>query len=411
MEQTLAIKIERLQGQLTELGAVNRAPDGSCRRVALTDADAMGRDLVRSWMRDLGLTIHIDRIGNVIGIRGGQSEGRPVMTGSHVDTVATGGLYDGAYGVLAGLEAIRVLNEVGLKTQRPLAVAFFTNEEGVRFQPDMMGSLVYAGGLSVEEALATKAEDGSVLRDELSRIGYAGTMPCGEIQPHAYVELHIEQGPVLHTAGEALAAVDFLQGISWQKVTITGVSNHAGTTPMRLRHDAGYCAGQIAAFVRALATRMGGAQVGTVGSIQLQPNLVNVIARKAIVTIDLRNTNDGLLAEAEREVRVFLADLARTEGVTIESVRTAQSPSVAFDVHIIETIERSAKRLGYKSIRRMTSGAGHDAQMLARICPTAMIFVPSVDGVSHNPREFTEPVHLAIGANVLLQTLVELANE
>jgi N-carbamoyl-L-amino-acid hydrolase len=408
---SLTINRERLLGRIEELAAINRLPDSSCCRLALTDADREGRNLVVSWMRAAGLDVRIDRIGNIIGIRAGETDSSPVMSGSHIDTVATGGRYDGAYGVLAALEALQVLTEARRRTRRPLAVAVFTNEEGVRFAPDMMGSLVYAGGLSLDEALATASDDGVVLGAELERIGYAGADPCGAIRPHAYIELHIEQGPILHRDGGVLGAVQDLQGISWQEIVVRGTSNHAGTTPMRLRHDAGYCAARIAVFVRELVQRMGGSQVGTIGKVQLAPNLVNVIAREARLTVDLRNTDDALIDEAERELTHFLGELSRSEGVRVTVRRMVRTPAVRFDERMVRTIEQVAHELGHSDIRRMTSGAGHDAQMIARICPAAMIFVPSVNGISHNPAEFTEPDHLELGANVLLNVLERVANE
>lgn len=404
-----AINRERLLGDIESLAAVNRLSDGSCCRLALTDADKQGRDLVVSWLRAAKLEVHIDEIGNVFGIRAGTTTDAPIMTGSHIDTVATGGRYDGAYGVLAGLEAMRALNEAGVVTRRPLVLAIFTNEEGVRFQPDMMGSLAFVGDLSIEQVLTAVAPDGKVLGEELARIGYAGSMRCGKLRPHAFVEVHIEQGPILHQAGELLGAVENLQGISWQEIIIRGISNHAGTTPLHLRHDAAYCASCVTVFVRELARRMGGSQVGTVGSVRLVPNLINVIAREACLTVDLRNTNDALLEAAEKELATSLQDIARVEGVQCDVRRLARTPSVQFDARIVELIENVASQLGHQGIRRMTSGAGHDAQMLARICPTAMIFVPSIDGISHNPREYTEPDHLVLGANVLLHVLARLA--
>jgi beta-ureidopropionase / N-carbamoyl-L-amino-acid hydrolase len=387
---------------------MERKDDGTCNRLALTDADRRGRDQVVQWLREAGLQVRIDRIGNITGLLSGRSGGQPVMTGSHIDTVGNGGRYDGIYGVIAGLEVLQSLQEAGVATERPLAVTVFTNEEGVRFQPDMMGSLVYVGSLQVEAALDARSVDGTRLGDELERIGYAGKERCGEPVPHAFVELHIEQGPILDMEGGLLGAVENLQGISWQEVTIHGVSNHAGTTPMRLRHDAGYCAARIAVFIRELATRMGASQVGTVGSTRLRPNLINVIANQAIVTVDLRNTDDEKLRAAERDLAVFLEVLARDEGVTIESRSLVRTDPVVFSPMVLQTIEAVAAECGLP-IRRMTSGAGHDAQMMAQICPTAMIFVPSVGGISHNPREFTEPGHLQIGANVLLQTMLRLA--
>jgi beta-ureidopropionase / N-carbamoyl-L-amino-acid hydrolase len=401
----LHIDGERLMARLSELAEIGPIDGGGSCRLALTDDDKAGRDRVAGWMRDLGLEVSVDRIGNVFGLRAGTQALAPVMTGSHIDTVRTGGRYDGN---LAGLEVVATLNAAGATTRRPLVVAFFTNEEGARFAPDMLGSLVFAGGLPLEEGLDCIAIDGKRLGTELERIGYAGTAPLPLFRPHAFVELHIEQGPVLDAEGVTIGAVEDLQGISWQEITITGQSNHAGTTPMRLRHDAGYCAAAIATFLRQLARDMGGAQVCTVGRIDLVPNLINVIAARATLTADLRNTDESRLCEAESCLEAMLAKLERDEGVTIRTRRLARFEPVVFDPAVIGCIEGVASRLGFTH-RRMTSGAGHDAQMLARICPTAMIFVPSVKGISHNAAEHTAPADLAAGANVLLHTLLELA--
>lgn len=382
----------------------------ACCRLALTDEDMRGRDLVVSWMKALGLTISIDPIGNIFGARAGaRPELAPIMTGSHIDTVRTGGAYDGNYGVLAGLEVVATLNERQHITERTLVVAVFTNEEGARFAPDMLGSLVYAGGMTLEEALNVRAIDGAVLGEELKRIGYDGTSALGIHSPHAFVELHIEQGPLLDIEGIKIGAVENLQGISWQELTIVGQSNHAGTTPMYLRHDAGYAASAISNFVRELTRSMGGNQVGTVGHIVLTPNLINVIAARATLTVDLRNTDEVLLQQAEQALKDFLFSLAESEGVTITSRRLARFEPVEFDATLADRIAFHAQDQGL-SHRRMTSGAGHDAQMLARICPTSMIFVPSKGGISHNPAEHTEPEDLIAGANVLLAILTELAH-
>lgn len=401
----------RLLARLAALADIGRTGFGACCRLALTDDDRRGRDLVVGWMRELGLQVSIDPIGNVFGLRPGRrADLAPVMTGSHIDTVRTGGAYDGNYGVLAGLEVVAALNDAGVSTERPLVVAFFTNEEGARFAPDMLGSLVYAGGLALDEALATRAIDGAVLGEELVRIGYAGSAPLGGIRPAAFVELHVEQGPVLDLEGITIGAVENLQGISWQQVDIVGQSNHAGTTPMRMRHDAGYAAAAVAHFVRALTREMGGDQVGTVGKVDLSPNLINVIAARASLTVDLRNTDEALLQRAETRLAAFLDELAATEGVSISTQRLARFEPVRFDPGIAARIAAHAEALGYTH-RRMTSGAGHDAQMLARICPTAMIFVPSVGGISHNPAEHTQPADLVAGLRVLFATLLQLANE
>jgi beta-ureidopropionase / N-carbamoyl-L-amino-acid hydrolase len=409
---TTAVTIdgERLLADLEALAKVGDTGDGGNCRLALTDDDAGGRELVTGWMRALALDVRVDRIGNVVATRAGTDPGlAPVMTGSHIDTVRTGGRYDGTLGVLAGLEVVRALDDAGTPTRRPLAVAFFTDEEGSRFAPDMLGSLVYVGGMPLEDALDIVAIDGAVLGEELERIGWAGDASVPGPAPHAYVELHIEQGPLLEEQGVTIGAVTGVQGISWQELTLTGQSNHAGTTPMRLRHDAGYVAADVAAFVRRLASDLGGDQVGTVGRLALHPDLVNVVAARATLTVDLRNTDDGRLAEAETRLREHVETVAVGEGVGAEWRRLARFEPVAFDPAVVERVERAAEARGHR-VMRMPSGAGHDAQMLARVCPTGMVFVPSRAGISHNPAEFTEPADLAAGCQVLADVLVELAS-
>lgn len=397
--------------ELGELGAI-RGPNGEpgSARLALTDDDRAGRDLVVTWMRDLGLEIRIDAIGNVIGVWSTpeNEHNAAVMTGSHIDTVRTGGLYDGNLGVLAGLEVIETLQQARVELQRPLAVAFFTNEEGARFNPDMMGSLVYCGAMTAEEAYDVVGIDGATVGEELARIGYRGATPVPGPAPHAFVELHVEQGPVLEAEGVRFGAVTGVQGISWQELTVTGQSNHAGTTPMSLRHDAGYAAARITTFVRDLANEIGYPQVGTVGLVKLHPNLVNVVAAEAILTVDLRNTEEMVLQDSERRLEQFCRELEQLEGVHITSRRLARFEPVAFDERVIALVERITTDLGHSS-KRMPSGAGHDAQMLARMCPTAMIFTQSVNGISHNPAEHTDPDDLVEGANILLQTMLHLA--
>lgn len=399
---------KRLMQRLFDLADIGAIEGGGCARLALTDADKAGRDLVIEWMKDLDLEISVDIVGNVVGIWNVGS-GQPVMTGSHIDTVRTGGKYDGNYGVLAGLEVIQICQEQGLIPKHPLAVAFFTNEEGARFAPDMFGSIVYVGGMSVEEALDTVGIDGARVGDELERIGYNGATPCPGVTPHAFVELHIEQGPVLEQTGITIGAVTGVQGISWQEVTIEGQSNHAGTTPMNMRRDPAYVAANIAVFLRDLASRYGGHQVCTVGKIDLHPNLINVVPQRAVVTLDVRNTDEQKLQAAEAEIAQHLTKIAEEEGVSISSRVLARFEPVIFDSRVVELIERIAKQQG-NTVARLPSGAGHDAQMLARVCPSAMIFVPSANGISHNPAEYTSPEELEAGANVLLHTMIVLAN-
>jgi len=401
----------QLLQRIEALAAIGATPDGGVCRIALTEADRQGRAQLVQWMQALGLAVQTDAIGNIFGTRAGRQPGlAPVMTGSHIDTVATGGRYDGAYGVLAGLEVVRRLNERGISTARPITVAAFTNEEGVRFQPDMLGSLVAAGGLSLAQALAATDRDGIRLGDALQAIGAAGTLQPGATVPHAFIELHIEQGPVLEAEGLQIGAVADLQGISWQEIHIAGQSNHAGTTPMHLRHDAGHAAAAITVFVRALALRLGGAQVATVGVTELQPNLVNVIAARARLTVDLRNTDEAVLQQAEAALAAFLRAQAAEQGLQITCRPLARLAPVQFHPRLVRLVEAAATARGLRW-RRMQSGAGHDAQMLARICPAAMVFVPSVGGISHNAREHTHPQDLLNGANLLLDLVQTLACE
>ena len=403
----LSIDIDRLSQRLADLAAIG-AIEGTegCARLALTDEDKAGRDLVVTWMKDLGLEISIDGIGNVIAVMPG--EGAPVMCGSHIDTVRTGGRYDGNLGVLAGLEIIETIQAAGITPSRPLAVGFFTDEEGARFAPDMLGSLVYVGGMALEEALDIEGIDGAIVGAELERIGYAGPAPLPGLVPHAFVELHVEQGPVLEIEGVTVGAVESVQGISWTEVVVTGQSNHAGTTPMHLRKDPGFVAAACANFARELALDLGHPQVATIGRIELHPNLVNVVAASATFTVDLRNTDEATLQESERRFHEFLTTAVEAEGCTVETRTLARFEPVIFDPEVVDLVEATATTLGY-SVKRMPSGAGHDAQMLARVCPTAMVFTPSVNGISHNPAEYTSPEDLLAGANVMLHTMLKLA--
>ena len=410
----LRIDTTRLLDRIDQLGEIGRidGPNGEWgnARLALTDDDKAGRDLVVAWMHDLGLDVAVDAIGNVVATRAGtDSTSAPVMVGSHIDTVGTGGRFDGNLGVLAGLEIVETLDRAGLVTARPLQVAFFTDEEGSRFAPDMLGSLVFVGGLPLEQALdLVAADDGARLGEELHRIGYAGVVPCpAAASPHAFVELHIEQGPVLEAEDITIGVVEGVQGISWTEIAIVGQSAHAGTTPMRLRHDPAYCAAAIATYVRDLTRHLGPEQVGTVGRLDVYPNLVNVVPARVVLTVDLRNTDDRVLQEAEARLATFLEELADMEGVAITTKSLARFEPVEFDGAMVDLVQATAERLGH-STRRMPSGAGHDAQMLARICPTAMVFTPSVDGLSHNIAEFTEAADIEAGANVLLQVVLEL---
>ncbi len=413
--EDLRIDADRLVRRIEALGEIGaiEGPNGElgCARLALTDDDRDGRDLVVAWMRDLGLEVEIDRIGNVFATRPGTDPSlAPVMTGSHIDTVRTGGRFDGNLGVLAGLEVIETLIGHDVETPRGVTVAFFSDEEGARFPPDMLGSLVYVGGMSIESALDVGAvDDGARFGDELMRIGYAGGRPVPAATfPHSFVELHIEQGPILEDSGVTVGVVEGVQGISWTELTITGRSAHAGTTPMRLRKDPLYAASRITTAVRDITSTLGGDQVATVGRMDIHPNLVNVVAASVVMTVDLRNTDGHLLQEAERRFREVIDTVSVDEDVEIESRTLARFEPVDFDSTMVDLVDATARRLGH-STNRMPSGAGHDAQMLARVCPTSMIFTPSVNGLSHNIAEFTEAADLAAGANVLLHVLLDRA--
>src|ERR671921_429105 len=408
---TLSINAERLLGRLRELGQIGRGGDGRLVRLAGSDADKAGRDAFVAWIRSAGLEVAVDLIGNIFGIwsTANNAGEAPILLGSHIDTVINAGINDGCYGVLSGLEAIETLKASGYVPTRPIAVAAFTNEEGVRYAPDMMGSLVYAGGFSVEEALATVGTDGTVLGAELERIGYAGSEEPGFLRPHAYVELHIEQGPVLEREGVSIGAVENLQGISWQRVTIAGEANHAGTTPMSMRRDAGHAAARVVTFLRDRARNANTPTVATVGCMSFEPNAINVIPSRAVFTVDLRDPDEGRLQAEEAALAAYLKEVEDAEGVAISVERLARFEPVIFDRRIVELVEDSARARGLSS-KRMTSGAGHDAQMIARIAPSAMIFVPSLGGISHNPSERTSDADLVAGANILLDVVTRLAS-
>ncbi|MCA0044870.1 M20 family metallo-hydrolase [Celeribacter litoreus] len=397
----------RLMDRIGALGTIGALEGGGVCRLALTDADRAGRDWFVSELKALGLDVFCDAIGNLWGIRKGKTDGAPVMVGSHIDSVATGGLYDGALGVLAGLEVISALNERNVVTEKPVAVAAFTNEEGARFAPDMMGSGVYQGSLDLDEMLAVTATDGScVIGEELDRIGYRGT--DAPVTPAAYLEYHIEQGPVLEQEGIRIGAVTGVQGIYWTEFVIEGESNHAGTTPMALRKDAGQVAMRIACEADAIAAEYGPPQVATVGVMNLSPGLINVVPARARLTVDLRNTDGEKLIAAMERLVAFAETAAEGAGCTVTHRPMARFAPVVFDGAIVDKIEAAATKRQL-SVKRMPSGAGHDAQMFAPDCPTAMIFIPSEKGLSHNINEHSDEADILAGAQVLLDLVCDLA--
>lgn len=410
---------DRLWSDLMELATIGAYDDEATgltgvNRQSLTDEDAEGRRLLIRWMEEAGLTVTIDPMGSIFGRRAGRrDELAPVMIGSHIDTVGTAGAFDGCLGVLAGLEALRTLAEEGLVTERPIVLAAFTEEEGVRFGTDMLGSAVAAGRISLEDAHALTDAEGRTFGDELRRIGFSGDRPVLLNPPHAYLECHIEQGPVLLREDAAIGAVTGVQAISWQRVTLHGRAAHAGTTPTDLRVDAGLAAAHIVVRVREMVDSGGyGRLRGTVGHISTAPGLPSVVPDRAEITVDLRNPEDHHLEAAERDLAAFLDTLPQTQpGLRVASQRMARTTQVPFDDGVLDLIEKSAADLGHPA-RRLMSGAGHDAQEIAAIAPTAMVFVRGqYDGISHNPREYSTPADCTAGADVLANTLVRLAQE
>ncbi|MBP2327191.1 N-carbamoyl-L-amino-acid hydrolase [Kibdelosporangium banguiense] len=419
LPSTLTVDSGRLWDSLMELATIGSYPDEATglmgiNRQSLTDADAAGRRLVIGWMSDAGLEVTIDEMGNIFGRHEGTEPNlAPVLAGSHIDTVATAGAFDGCLGVLGGLEVVRCLNDAGITTRRPIVIAAWTEEEGVRFGTDMLGSAVAAGRLTLDYAYDLVDEQGLRFGDELARIGFRGDQPVRMDPPHAYVECHIEQGPVLAQEGYDIGVVTGVQAISWQKVTLHGRAAHAGTTPTELRVDAGLAAAQIVVKVREMVDSGAyGRLRATVGHITTSPGLPSVVPNRAELTVDLRNPDDAHMAAAEADLATFLATLPDAQpGLRVETKRMAKTNRVPFDEGIQDAIAAVAADLGHDTMRLM-SGAGHDAQEMAAITPTAMIFVRGeYDGISHNPREYSTPEACAAGINVLATTILRLATQ
>jgi N-carbamoyl-L-amino-acid hydrolase len=409
------INSQRLWDSLARLGEIGAYRDErtglvGVNRLALTPADGEGRALVKKWFEEAGLEVRVDQIGNCYGRRRGKRDDAPVMAGSHIDSVPTAGRFDGCLGVLGALEVVRTLDEKGIRTGRPLEIAFFTDEEGCRFGTDMLGSAVAVGRLGLEQALGLKDRDGKVVADELRKVGFAGTYPVRLDAPHAYVECHIEQGPILRAANVDVGVVTGVQAISWQEVTIVGKSAHAGTTPMELRKDAGLAAARLNVHMHQMAMSGDyGEMRATMGAVDPVPDMVNIVPGRVRCTVDLRNPDDSAMARAETALGSFLGVLEAEMGVQIQARRTAKTPRIHFspDVQAVLARVMDEAQLSHRSI---ISGAGHDAQELASLCPTAMIFVPGEhDGISHNPREYSTPEQCANGIGVLLHALLELA--
>ena len=404
----MKIDRKRLEATIEELGRVGATARGGLTRLALSDEDKQGRDLMIAWMRQAGLRVTVDQMGNIFGERPGAPGHAPVMMGSHVDSVPTGGKYDGQLGVLCALEAIRVLNDQRVRTRHPVTLVIFTNEEGARFQPAMIASGVMAGKIALEDAYNARDKDGLRLVDELERIVYLGAEPCEPRPLRAYLELHIEQGPQLEEEGLSVGVVEGIVAIAWSRLTIHGVQDHAGPTPMRIRHDALVAAAEVVAGVRGIARELGGDLVTTVGNLTVGPNIPNAIPGRVTLSIDMRDPSDATLDRARPRLDRLVAEACQREGVTYELEHYWRVPYTPFDRDVVDAVERAARASGARH-RRILSGAGHDAQYMAAIGPTGMVFVPSRGGRSHCEEEFTAIDDIEDGANTLLGAALELA--
>jgi N-carbamoyl-L-amino-acid hydrolase len=405
----IRINGDRLWASLMELAQIGATAKGGVCRLTLTDLDKQGRDLVTRWAREAGMTVTIDKIGNGFMRRAGRNNAlAPIMTGSHIDTQPTGGKFDGNYGVLAGIEVVRTLNDLGIATEAPIEVAFWTNEEGSRFVPVMMGSGVFAKAFTLAHAYAATDTEGKSVASELARIGYVGDQEPGDHPIGAYFETHIEQGPVLEDNDITIGVVQGVLGIRWFDCTVTGMEAHAGPTPMALRKDAMQIATQIMQETVASALRHAPHGRGTVGMVQVFPNSRNVIPGRVKFSIDLRNATDALVDQMADEVKAHAASVAQRSGLDIKIELVSSYSAIGFHSDCIDAVARASASLGYTNMP-VVSGAGHDAVYMAGLAPAGMIFIPCKDGISHNEIEDARPEHITAGCNVLLHAMLERA--
>jgi beta-ureidopropionase / N-carbamoyl-L-amino-acid hydrolase len=408
-ETNLRINGKRLWSSLMDMAKIGATPKGGVNRLTLTDLDRQSRDLFAQWCRDAGCSVSVDAMGSMFARRAGADDALPpVMVGSHLDTQPTGGKFDGALGVMAALEVVRTLNDLDIRTRHPIEVAMWTNEEGSRFAPAMVASGVFAGEFTLEQGLASKDVDGKTFGDELTRIGYSGPMPVGGRPVHAFFELHIEQGPILEEAGIDIGIVTAANGQKWYEITLTGVESHAGPTPMNRRKDALVGAARIVELVNSIGHAHDPAACATVGMVQVHPNSRNVIPGQVFLTVDFRHPLADKLHSMDARLRAGITEIVAKAGLTYEMMLVADFPPQPFDASCVDAVRRAAGQLGL-STREITSGAGHDAVYMARVCPTAMIFTPCVDGISHNETEDIKPEWATAGADVLIQAVLEKA--
>jgi beta-ureidopropionase / N-carbamoyl-L-amino-acid hydrolase len=407
----LKINADRLWGSLMEMAKIGATPKGGVCRLALTDLDKQGRDLFVQWCKEAGCTVKIDAMGNIFARRPGRNDNlAPVGTGSHLDSQPTGGRFDGVYGVLAGLEVIRTLNDLGIETERPVEASVWTNEEGSRFAPAMVASGVYAGVFTLDYGLSRADADGKTMGEELARIGYAGPEPVGGRPVHAFFETHIEQGPILEAEGQTIGVVTDAQGQRWYELVLTGQESHAGPTPMPVRRDALLGAAKVIQLVNAIGLAHAPVAVSTVGMINSYPNSRNVIPGKVFLTVDFRCPDNDELSKMDEELKTGVAKIAAAGKLEFDLKQIFQYDCVHFDESCVQMVREGAQALGYTA-RNIVSGAGHDACYMSKVTPTAMIFVPCIGGISHNEIEDAKPEWIAAGGNVLLRAMLAKANE
>ena len=406
--KNIQIRGDRLWDSLMEMAKIGATEKGGNCRLAASDLDKEGRDLFVRWCEEAGCTVTADAIGNIFARRPGKNNDLPpVMTGSHLDTQPTGGRFDGVYGVLAGLEVVRTLNDAGIETEAPVEVVVWTNEEGSRFSPAMMGSGVFAGVFPLAEIQAKQDIDGLKLGDELRRIGYEGTAPMGK-PVKAYFEAHIEQGPILEAEKKPVGIVTGAQGQRWYEVTVVGQEAHAGPTPMARRRDALVGASRMVQEVNRIGLANQPYACATVGFMQVSPNSRNVIPGRVFFAVDFRHPDDAVLTKMDSELRAACAKIAAEAGLEVEVSEFWYFPPTPFDEKCVAAVREGAKLYGYDHME-IVSGAGHDAVYMAKVAPTGMIFVPCEDGISHNEVENADPKDLEAGGNVLLHAMLERA--
>ncbi len=407
--QALRINGERLWDTLMEVAKIGATEKGGCCRLALTDLDKEARDLYVKWCKEAGCSIRIDKMGNIFARRDGTDNSlAPVMTGSHIDTQPTGGRFDGVYGVLAGLEVIRSLNDLNIQTTHPIEASIWTNEEGSRFAPAMVASGVFAGVFTLEYGLSREDEDGKTMGEELARIGYDGPDEVGGQPVHAFFEVHIEQGPILEEEGMTVGVVTDAQGQRWYELTFTGVESHAGPTPMNRRKDALLGTARVIELVNSIGLGKAPLACATVGMVNVHPNSRNVIPGRVFLTIDFRHPDDEVLKTMDGELRAGIEKIAKDMGLSYEMEQIFYYAPIAFDADCVSAVRAASEECGY-STRDIIAGAGHDACYLSKVAPASMVFVPCIDGISHNEVEDAKPEWITAGANVLLGAMLSKA--